>query len=203
MASKINLFKELEKKERKAHLLDDINSILPEDTINIHIDSQEDFFCHFDCSPLSERSLNQELENYLLEKLDSLNVASRLNIHLHVPESSNPEALKQAFIHHFSTKARNTLYSNRKSARHWRINLILGLAFLAVCLLAAHILSLPSFEEYTSAQVFSECFGIIGWVAIWEPAEYFLFKWREDAADLQKLMRLHSAKISIDTESAH
>lgn len=199
MARKINLFKELEKKEKKAHLLDDINSILPEDIINLKLNSQDDFFCHFDCSPLEERSINQELEDYLIGKLDSLNITSRLNIQFSIPEASDVQAIKKAFSHHFSTKARNTLALNRKKARRWRINLILGLIFLAICLLAAHILSLPAFEEYTFAKVLSESLGIIGWVAIWEPAEYFLFAWREDASNLQKLMRLHSAKISINS----
>jgi hypothetical protein len=43
-----------------------------------------------------------------------------------------------------------------------------------------------------------ESFGIIGWVAIWEPVTYFLYGWREGGARINYAIRLKNAKVSIE-----
>lgn len=197
-----NIMEELEKLERKSHLLDEINNFIPEETVALKLNSLEDYFNPLDPSPMEERSLNKDVEQYILDATENLPFARRLCIKVYVSPNSkikeNEAVLKSAYLKHFEKSAKNQMIYNRRDGRKWRINLIIGLVCMAICLVLAHVLTLPAFEEMSFASVLSESLGILGWVAIWEPAEYYLFGRRNNKSLLQKYMRLHRAQLIVE-----
>ena len=199
MAKKFNLLEELEIKERKAHLMDEISDLIPQETISLKLQNPEQLFNQFDPSPLENRSLSREVEDYLLDQLEELPVASRITVELLIASVTEEEKQKiqAAFENHFKIRAKEQLQKNKKESRKWRVNLLIGLICMAVCLVAAHILGLPKFEDLPLTNAVSESLGILGWVAIWEPAEFFLFGWRENTNNLQQYMRLHKSQVKI------
>lgn len=197
------LIDELEKKERKAKLLDDINSTIKEsiplEEIGIRLTDKEQMFNQLDPMPLDRRSLSRDFEEYCLEQLENIPLAKRIRIRIYLDEvcSEDIEKIKSAFENHFKKKAKAQITANRKESRKWRMNLLVGLLCMAACLVTAHVLGLPKFADIPLNNAISESLGILGWVAIWEPAEYFLFGWRSNTNILQQYMRLHLAQVEV------
>ena len=57
-----------------------------------------------------------------------------------------------------------------------RASLLIGLGFLALCLLSADILA-ASFSNNTFLRLLTESLLIGGWVAMWRPMQIFLYEW--------------------------
>jgi len=56
-----------------------------------------------------------------------------------------------------------------------RTSLLIGLAFLAMCLLGADMLS--DIVNSTFFKILKESLTIGGWVAMWRPMQIFLYEW--------------------------
>ena len=188
----------LEKRERKEHLIDELTAMYYEDTVNIKLDKIEDIFCSFDPAGAETRSLDSELEAYIIEQLEHFSTKTRVQVNIMVPTQGkyNEDTIRMGFFNHFKTRAEEQLIINRKENHRWSLNLIFGLLFLALCLIVAHICNQLT-ENIPFMRVLGESFGIIGWVALWEPATYFLYGNREGLNKLKNYMRLHRAKVNV------
>ena len=185
------------KQEAKEHLISE-DGITTKSSINIVLPDIAELYNRLDPSPLDERSLNHEVTEYLYDRVDRIPRFSQLAINLSVPATEGLDAAEvaQSITNYFGHKALDQLISNRKSLRHWRWNLILGMAALSIFLFGAHLLKLHV-EDVPFFAVLSEGLSIVGWVALWEPANYFLFGIRNDHAMLRRYMRLHRAKVCV------
>jgi hypothetical protein len=98
-------------------------------------------------------------------------------IHLPSAEVSaeNEDSLKKAIKNHFSYKKLLTEIELRRLLYQGRRNLIIALVFLFLCLLTIRLLS--TIEESVIKTLFSEGLLIIGWVAMWNPIDIFLYGW--------------------------
>jgi hypothetical protein len=98
---------------------------------------------------------------------------------IHLPRSELAAAaaadLPQAFAGHFGNRREATRRELRDLLRTGRVALAAGLAFLAFCL-ALRALAGAMLPSATGTWV-QEGFVIIGWVAMWRPAEIFLYDW--------------------------
>jgi hypothetical protein len=84
--------------------------------------------------------------------------------------------LGDAIHTYFRLRAEATRRKLRKLFRVGRISLVIGVAFVAGAFgLGEFIASLVSSERYGS--IIKESFVIGGWVALWRPAEIFLYDW--------------------------
>lgn len=165
--------------------------------IDIRIDSFIDFYNKYDPSPLSYRQLNDDIECYLLQQMQNAdqNTNIILNFYIMCHEQKDILQIEESCINHFKGKAFEQYMLNKRKRRLWQISLFLGLLFLAFCLAVANFL-----RQVDGAPLFailSEGFGIIGWVALWEPATYLLYGHRQDKYTLWNYMRLQRAKIHI------
>ncbi len=197
--AKLNILQELEKKERKANLLGEIDSLLPTETISIKADNIGSLFNCYDPSPLQDRELSYEVQEYILSQCKKIPAPTRIRlaIYLNAKENIDSKTIQDSINNFYKNKAKEQLYSNTKEHRKWIKNLIVGLICLGFCLTAAHILSLPQFEQLSFSKVLSESLGILGWVAIWEPAEFFLYGRKEISNELLNYMKMHKAQIDI------
>lgn len=188
----------LEKRERKARLTQKLSELYNEDTIPIHLRSGEDFYNHFDPAPEQERELSDEVENYILKELEYKSPKARIAVTFIAEDASlyDIELMRRAFANHFTRRAEEQIIRNRKSSQKWLFKLIVAVVVLALLLASAHFFKIHA-DTRPFFGVLSEGLGIIGWVALWEPATYFLYGRSEERKTLFDFMRLRHATVTI------
>ena len=75
---------------------------------------------------------------------------------------------------YFSYRSEQAAWKNRQLLREGWKNLVIGLAFLALCLFFAQFLS--RYDAGTLVSILRESLIIGGWVAMWRPMEIFLYE---------------------------
>ena len=101
----------------------------------------------------------------------------RIVVHIEQMPVDNPTALVAEAIHNYFE------YKSVRAKRIWlllmregRASLLIGLSFLAMCLLVADILA-ANFQDSTFLKLLKESLLIGGWVAMWRPMQIFLYEW--------------------------
>ena len=93
-----------------------------------------------------------------------------------MPSEGDPGALVTEAIHNFfDYKAELARRELHQLLFQGRISLVIGLAFLALCLLAAN--AIGEFTNGTVLTIGRESLTIGGWVAMWRPIQIFLYDW--------------------------
>lgn len=103
------------------------------------------------------------------------------------------QAVDEAVRNHFSYRAQRTHHELRELLRRGRISLVIGLAFAGACLVASN--ALESGNPSALREVVGESLVIFGWVAMWRPAEVFLYDWwpvRRHQRELERLARMRT-----------
>ena len=90
------------------------------------------------------------------------------------PEDPAP-LVAEAIHNHFEYKSVLAKRSLRLLLLEGRTSLLIGIGFLALCLIAADLLS--GFASNTFLKLLKESLIIGGWVAMWHPLRIFLFGW--------------------------
>lgn len=136
-------------------------------------------FDSFDPAPFNEKELDPEAEEYIYNSVDEFPLKKPLEIMIYLPPTEVNEEIevnvKKAIRNHFSYKRLLTEIELRRLLYQGRNNLIIALVFLFFCLLTIRLIS--TFEESLINSLFSEGLLIIGWVAMWEPINIFLYGW--------------------------
>jgi uncharacterized membrane protein (DUF485 family) len=147
--------------------------------IELELKSLLQLFDSFDPAPFHEKELNPDAEEYLYNAVDEFPLRKPLEIMIHLPPSEVSAEietdLKEAIKNHFSYKKLLTDIELKRLLYQGRRNFIIALTFLFLCLLMIRLLS--TFEESLLNTLLSEGLLIIGWVAMWEPVNIFLYGW--------------------------
>lgn len=167
--------------------------------IELRLRSLAQLFNSFDPSPFHAKDLDADAEAYIVTALGELPAGqpSRLVIHLPPGEAATAEAkaLRRSIGNYFAYRAEAAARDLRTELRLGRDSLTIGLAFLAVCMLARHFVeSLGAGPWHTLA---AEGLLISGWVAMWRPIQIFLYDWWPIRRRLRVLRRL--AEIEVET----
>jgi len=141
--------------------------------------SHEQLFGSFDSSPFDEKDLDGDAEQFLVSWARELHPHAELRLTLYLkqaPAEPEPERwLVQAIHHHFAEKARLARAELRALLRQGRASLVIGVAFLAACLLLAQVIATRT--TGLLPQFFKEGLTIVGWVAMWRPLQIGLYEW--------------------------
>jgi hypothetical protein len=81
----------------------------------------------------------------------------------------------EALGNYFTYRAEHMQREFRQLMQRGRSSLMIGLGFLAVCLLVAE--QIGRFDSGTFTTILRESVIIGGWVAMWRPLEIFLYDW--------------------------
>jgi hypothetical protein len=130
-----------------------------------------------DPSPFHERDLDDEAEEYIVTSARELpGPVGKLVVYLPRAEAESAEAraLPETIHHYFAYRlwARRAALSQRM--REGRLALLIGLAFLLVCVL---LRQLVAGAGGMAGEVLSEGLLIAGWVAMWRPIKIVLYDW--------------------------
>lgn len=160
-------------------------------------------FNSMDPTPFHHRDLDRDavefLENWALE----FSQVSHFTIIIHIdkmpPQDPSPllaEAIRNYFDYK-STLAKGTL---RRLFREGRLSLLIGIAFLSLCLIGADLLS--AYATNTFLKLMKESLLIGGWVAMWRPIQIFLYEWWPIVRKRRIYAHLGNAKVHVLQASA-
>jgi hypothetical protein len=95
------------------------------------------------------------------------------------------------FCHRAEHKQREFLQLMRRG----RLSLVVGLVFLAGCLILAQWIALE--PHGTALEIVRESLSIVGWVAMWRPLEIYLYDWWPVRAERRNLQRLARMEVKV------
>jgi hypothetical protein len=146
--------------------------------INLKLRDMNQLFNSMDPSPFIERGLDADAEEFIVGWAQEFPPGAPLRLHINLeqwPAEDPKELIRQAVHHHFAHRAQLTDLAFRRLMKQGRTSLLIGLAFLASCLVVTN--ALLSGQAGTWASVLRESLTIAGWVAMWRPMQIYLYDW--------------------------
>jgi len=170
----------------------------PAETIMVRLNRLSQLFNSFDPSPFKEKDLDDNAEDYIVGWVRDIGDRDfRICVALPPKEAEGVKDgdIANAIHNHFDYKVKNEQRQLRLQFRRGRYELLIGLAFLAICLslraLVAQMLA-PPLEP-----IVGESLLIVGWVAMWGPLDVFLYGWWPIVERSRLYRRLAQAPIEV------
>ena len=136
-------------------------------------------FNSLDPSPFHEKDLDDDAEVYIIDMVEDFPLPTPLTLVLYLPpevcRTESASTLEPAIHHHFTYKAASARRSLRQLLHRGRISLAIGVGF--IFLTGALSSLLASFIHSGPGAWLSQGLLIVGWVAMWEPINIFLYGW--------------------------
>jgi hypothetical protein len=135
-------------------------------------------FNPMDPSPLLERDLDAEAEEFILSWARELPSRDGLELEIHVstpPPREGAVGIQKSVQNYFATRAGIKRREFTGLLRRGQVSLGIGLVFLAVCLALGEFVS--KMLSGATATFLTEGLNIVGWVAMWRPLEIYLYDW--------------------------
>ena len=150
----------------------------PVHQIEMRITELSQLFNSMDPTPFHHRDLDPDAEEFLESWALEFPQESHFRIVVHIermpPEDPAP-LVAEAIHNYFDYKAMLAKRSLRVLLLEGRTSLLIGLAFLSLCLLGADIVA--GAATTTFSKIVKEGLTIGGWVAMWRPMQIFLYEW--------------------------
>jgi hypothetical protein len=156
-------------------------------------------FDSLDPFPFHEKALDRNAEEFITESVRDLPLKEELALVIHLPEDiamgKEAKALRSAIQNHYAYRSSAVARDLKQKFRQGRLSLIIGLAFLFVCLSINQ--GLVVFGNTLFISTLREGFLIIGWVAMWEPINIFLYSWWPIRREIQVYEKIRSMQIDV------
>ena len=170
------------------------------EVLELQVGEMRQLFNAMDPAPFRERDLDPNAEAYVVGWAREAPKQGRLALSVQLTrEAVEPPSvalLRDAVHAYFRYRASATRRQLRLLFRTGRISLVIGLAFLALAILAGELLAgLVSHESY--AGIIKESLVIGGWVALWRPIEIFLYDWWPILGDARLYERLAQMEVGV------
>jgi len=144
--------------------------------IELRLDRISRLYNSLDPAPFHEKELEAAADDYIVGSAEDAGKPIRLVIMLPDSELALPESeqIAASIRHHFELRYARERRLLRAMWWRGRMALLIGVAFLAVCLFARSLLlASPS----PAAHIVAEGLLIVGWVAMWGPLDIVLYGW--------------------------
>ena len=155
-------------------------------------------FNSMDPSPFIERDLDADAEEYIMSWARELPARRPLELVIHLAQTPRPRQLagvENAVRRYFATREQFKHREFGQLMRRMRLSLIVGLVFLAACLLLGQLIEKA--DSGSAARILTEGLTIVGWVAMWRPLEIALYDWWPLLEDQRRLRRLAQMRVRI------
>ncbi|MEI6211056.1 MAG: hypothetical protein WCR06_05460 [bacterium] len=170
--------------------------------IDLRLNRAAQLFNTFDPAPFHERDLDDDAEAYIVACAREITHRNRFKLVVHLPPEEaareNAGQLEKSVNHYFLYRAQGQRRELRQAFRHGRWSLLVGLTTLVSCLgLRALIMLVDPQLSKLISEIASEGLLIVGWVAMWRPAEQFLYAWHPTRQTLLVYRNLSCVKVEI------
>ena len=150
----------------------------PVHQIELRVSELSQLFNSMDPTPFHHRDLDPDAEEFLESWALEFPQDSHFRIVVHIqnmpPDDPTP-VVAEAIHNYFDYKSLLMKRNLRVLLLEGRTSLLIGLGFLAFCMLGADSLTSYAFSPYL--RVLKEGLTIGGWVAMWRPMQIFLYEW--------------------------
>jgi hypothetical protein len=146
--------------------------------VELRLDRVLRLYNSLDPAPFDEKELEAAADDYIVGSAeDAGGRPIRLVIMLPEAELARPEAAQVpvSIRHHFELRRASERRHLRNMWWRGRTSLVVGLVFLAVCLVVRNLFLAGASSPVLN--VLSEGLLILGWVAMWGPLDIFLYGW--------------------------
>ena len=173
--------------------------------IEIKLETVAQLFNSLDPAPFRAKDLDTDAEAYVIDAAEELSGRERVAIVLYLPDgvtqSAEVRAIPDSVHNYFEYCQWATDRELRRLFRRGRIALIIGVAFLFVCLGLSRVAL--AMGDGILNEVIAEGLFICSWVAMWHPIEIFLFEWWPIKARSRLYGRLKAIPVEIRPSSAY
>ena len=150
-----------------------------------------------------KRMLTTDVEEYLIEEAEKY--SNKTDIHLKVYLSTQhlnrSQEVETAVHQHFAYKKNKSLNQLRRTLKLGWKGLLVAIVFLSILVLFTLII-IRQIPEGGLSIIFREILIILGWVALWRPADLLLYEWRPFKRDAKLFGKLERCKIEVLTARA-
>jgi len=148
--------------------------------IEVRIKEIDQLFNSIDPAPFREKDIDDDANEFIVGWAKEMPLQKELTLLVHMNRLTAPpdaEDVVREAIHVFY-KHRAELATQRlhQLFREGRISLLIGLTFLALCVLAGDSIA-RRYGDNRLGEIANESLLIGGWVAMWRPMEIFLYAW--------------------------
>jgi hypothetical protein len=175
----------------------------PTASIELRLSSIEQLFHRLDPLPFREGDLSPEVEDYIVASARELPKGAPIAIRVHAPGPAVAAGarvdVEQAIRGFFAGRAKAETRVIKDHFSDGRMALVIGLAILAACLIVSWRLAEGAMSPVS--RIAQESLVIVGWVAIWRPAEIFLYDWLPLSRNRRLFRRLAMAKVTLDSDA--
>ena len=162
--------------------------------IELNLRSINQLFNSMDPSPFRDKDLDPDADAFIVSWAGDfpLDAVITLRVHLEEWPAVDPVAVvRDAVRNHFENRANLARLEFQRLMRDGRTSLIIGLVFLAACLLGIRFVG---GRQSVWAGYAAEGLTIAGWVAMWRPMQIYLYDWwpvRRRQRHFAKLAAMH------------
>lgn len=170
--------------------------------MDISLPHPQALFHALDPSPFRQRDLAPDAETFLIGWAEDLprKASLQLVLHLEQADSSTQDMLREAIHHHFAELAQASQRELRQLLRHGQLSLVIGLAFMALCLFGSDLIG--SRFEHPLTAIFRESLLVGGWVAMWHPIQIYLYGWWPILGRIRLLRRMSRMQVLLSNSPA-
>jgi hypothetical protein len=145
------------------------------DEFAIRVASVEDLFWEFDARPVAERTVTAEVRWHLLDEWERVRKAEPSALVIYAPEADRErtdEAAVRSALHASLRKASGPLRRIDPLSRQEKVAATIGIFVLFLSIVFSTLLDRASDDVFV--QGLSQGVLVVGWVALWRPAERFV-----------------------------
>ncbi|MEQ8763061.1 MAG: hypothetical protein RL885_03985 [Planctomycetota bacterium] len=170
--------------------------------IEIDLDRVDEIFNSFDPAPFLRKDLDDDAERYLIGAFQELPLKTPVKLVVYLPESQlhthEARTLPDAVHNYFDYQSKVAQGQLRQLFRQGRLSLVIGLAFLFVCLTLRN--AILALGESSATEIASEGLLICGWVAMWRPLDIVLYEWWPVSRRMRALRKIARAPIELQLQ---
>jgi len=175
---------------------------LNEGPIQVRVAAVEQIFNPMDPSPLEERSLNQEVADWIEEWAEDFDKDHEITVEIYVADgrfAGREQAIINGLHNHFEYREWQSDRELRKLLREGRISLLIG-----ICAIAGFNLLSKAIRSSTNPviEIIHDGLSVLGWVSMWKPMEIFLYEWWPIRRERRACRRLAEATVTFPTAVA-
>ena len=145
-----------------------------------------------------KRMLRPDAEEFLIEEAEKhpRRTAIYLKVYLPPDTLNRSQEIETAVHQHFTYRKHKSLKQLRRTLQlGWR-SLLIAIVFLSV-LVSFTLIVIRQLPEGGLSTIVREILIILGWVALWRPADLLLYEWRQLNRDANLFERLERSNVEI------
>ena len=172
---------------------------LPVRHLQLKVNVTDQLFNSLDPAPFFTQELDPSAEQYIEKWASKFPAHSQLHLSIHCKTApargQHGSRIAHAVCRHFNYRAQATRNDLKDLLWQGRLSLLIGCAFVALCILLADLLRTQGTTPLHS--VLREGLTIIGWVALWRPTQIFLYDWWPVWRRMQVLKNLARMRVEL------